>query len=132
MKKYALVLVLVGVITLSAVGTAVAQTYPVTLCMTGNGSLQTNLIATYAGNIEGKSVYVLNGWIENSETEIAVSGTAMVAGSDINWGLTLHSIFWPGVWEFNTGLDLNGAGSWQRLIEPEDSANMSVSAGPCP
>jgi len=129
MKKFAVILFLVGVLTFSAVGTAVAQTYPLTLCMNG---WQPNLIATYLGMVGGKSVFALNGWIDHSEGDIPVSGTATIAGSVIHWGFTLESVSKPGVWEFTTDFGGNGTGSWQRLFDTEDSGEFSVSPGPCP
>jgi hypothetical protein len=130
MKKFAVVLVLVGVLSFSAVGLAVAQTYPVTLCI---NNTNTHLIATLIGSVGGKSIYNLNGWLYLGQ-ETVLSGTATIADDTILWGFTLQNAMNSKttlVYEFITDLDFYGSGEFEVTSHSGGGGPLTIVPGPC-
>lgn len=134
MKRFAVILILVGVFTFCPVGAAMAQPgTPVQLCVDG---FTAHLIATYVGSVGIKYVYALNGWIYHPLFEDGVvCGTATISKTTIHWGLTLLNAIGyssPYVLDFITDLSLNGEGELQDLTGLEGSTDFTVSPGTCP
>ena len=132
MKRYAIILVLVGVFTFYSAGTAVAGS-PATLCIEG---ITAHLIATYVGTVGEKYVFQLSGWLDSPPSKnTLVSGTATIYMETIHWGFTLLNAIdfsSPYVFEFTTDYSLEGEGELQDLTGLELSLKFVVTNGSCP
>ncbi len=140
MKKLAVVLVLVGIFTSCVGSAAVAQRFPVHLCVTVIAAdVNVHVIADYLGEVGGIFVFDLNGWMEQpGDTIKPVYGTATIISgviTKIKWVIARHSvvgIYSPMVMDFETSLLLEGSGKVQSLITPEASFGFTITPGPCP
>ena len=132
MKTIAVVLVLVGVFTFFA-GSAMAQTYPMTLC--ANGVVNAQILATYVGTHKGRAVYDLNGWVESTDGHLSGTASIILGSGNIHWAFTVHRATYPmglsEVWDFMTNFSLYGDG-YYRTTDSAIEDWLTITPGPCP
>lgn len=132
MKKLAVVLVLVGILTFSS-GLALAEIYSKTLC--ANGVATANILATYIGSHSGRSVYSLNGWVQHTDGRLSGTATVVPGSGNIHWAFTVHRAEYPlglaEVWDFTTDLALKGSG-YYRTTDSSLEDWLTITPGPCP